>query len=87
MKLTHNEEIELESGKVVEVSITLNIIYDAHYGADADGNRGIPTRILDDYDFVCNSTLTNEEFAELTKKVEKQIQAWADDCCLISEER
>jgi hypothetical protein len=34
----------------VEVTLTARFSYDSHYGADADGNRGIGVWELEDYD-------------------------------------
>jgi len=77
VRINYLESFELETGRVVDVDIELIVIHDPSYGADADGNRGTSTRILDDYDYTCLEQLTNEERLQLDKIVlgfiEKQI--------------
>jgi hypothetical protein len=85
-KITFAKEFELESGREVEVEINLNLINDPNYGADADGNRGIYTRILDDYDFVCREELPGDQMRELDGLVLKHIDHLMSEMCLVSED-
>lgn len=71
--------VELESGKAFEIEVMATGVYDAHYGADADGNRGMGVWLFDDVEFTLPRTdeegepLTTEELTELTDKLDVEI--------------
>lgn len=74
MRIQYLETIELENGRMVSVDLELVIIYERDFGADADGNRGVACRILDDYDYTCSDDLTADEKKELDKAVKNLVE-------------
>lgn len=66
-------EIELSSGKLIVVHLEVDGIYDADFGADADGARAVGRWLVDShsYEFDTEDELTEEEESELVDKVEE----------------
>src|ERR1035441_8287552 len=75
-QITETLKIELNSGKAFEIEVTVTGVYDAHYGADADGNRGMGAWFLDDLEFELPEVdeegvyLTTDETIELEEKLD-----------------
>lgn len=72
-RVNKEKEIELSSGKLVTVQIEVEGTYDANYGADVDGNRGVGRWLIDSHSYEVGDTeeeLTSEEFDEIDEKVE-----------------
>ena len=69
------EEIELSSGKVVNLSITVTGVHESHYGADADGNRGVSKWFIDDWshEVECDDELNDDESVEAAEKAEELV--------------
>lgn len=58
--VTKMVEVELED-ETIEIELTVWAYYDANYGADADGNRGIGVWEVDDYDYEMPEDLNDGE--------------------------
>lgn len=73
--ITKECEVELSTGRTVAVSLEVEGIYDSHYGADADGNRGQGRWMVDShsYEVETEDELSEEETAELDEKVEELV--------------
>jgi hypothetical protein len=88
--VTKEFEIELDNGNVVNVSITVEGDYEANYGADADGNRGVGMWFISDhsYEILDDSELSDSETAELAEKVEEKVsdEDWDFDTAQDDEE-
>ena len=71
------EEIELSSGKTVTLEITVTGVYDARYGADADGNRGVGTWLIEDasYETHSDDDLDDDDKAEIESRVESIVDS------------
>lgn len=69
--LTKEQDIELSTGTTVAVEIEVFGIYDAQFGADADGNRGQGRWMIDSHGYSTDASLTQEEEEELDEKVEE----------------
>lgn len=68
--------LKLSTGKEIDVLIEWQSFADNNYGADADGNRGISTNIVEDYSFDFDKTeLTLQEINEIEQKCEN----WLDN--------
>ena len=70
------EEIELSSGKIVNISVSVSGIHEANYGADIDGNRGVSRWFIDDFEFEAScedGELDDAEQAEVAEKVEELV--------------
>lgn len=65
-------KVELETGKSFEVNVAVQA-YKENYGADADGNRGVMTWFVHDYEFAMPPDLTEEEVIETDEQVEDKI--------------
>lgn len=48
MRITRDIIVTLNNGKIVGSDVSLRLIHDSNYGADSDGNRGIPTTFIED---------------------------------------
>jgi hypothetical protein len=93
---TCSKEVEIEFGddgegccKTIDVTITVNGVYDPHAGADADGNRGHAEWFIDETS--CHfdpEGLTAKEIEEIKEKVEKIIEEsdWDFDSACEDEE-
>ena len=72
-------EYELDSGKEVHVYAEFTFIYDSNYGADADGNRGMPMSFAElDFIEIFNSDGINI-YDSMTGKELKKIEDEAED--------
>jgi len=69
MEVINGEEVEVE----YKVELDVRIVYDAQYGADADGNRGMPQTFIDDYKIVHVEDSLKREW-DL-----KKLPEWMDD--------
>ena len=70
------EEIELESGKVVDITVSVTGIHDAHYGADADGGRGVKRWFIVSlkHEVSCeDGELDEKDQAEVFEKIEELV--------------
>jgi hypothetical protein len=56
--------VELKSGKQVTAEVSITFSHDSNYGADADGNRGVPMDFTDDV-YVCDTLDKDDEGEEL----------------------
>ena len=68
-ELTRGLEVELSDGMPFNVEVTVLGAYDGNYGADADGNRGMPVWFIDDISF---KVPTHDEEGKLLTKEERQ---------------
>lgn len=68
-------EIELSTGRTIAVELEVVGLYDSHYGADADGNRGQGRWLIDSHGYSISDDfeLTEEEANELDEKVEELV--------------
>lgn len=66
-KVTKEITVTLKSGKKVTAEYTAVFYYDSNYGADADGNRGMPMWFLDDC-YPAAEIKTDDEGVELSKE-------------------
>ena len=57
----------------IEVEIEIDWIYEANYGADADGRRGMAMWLVDEVDWHC------ENEADLDAETKSEIQNAVDD--------
>lgn len=73
MKLYITKEFDLSNGRQVLAYIALNAVYEPNYGADADGNRGMPHRFIDSYDFEVKTELSDKESLELEALVQDYV--------------
>ena len=69
--VTKTVSIELESGEGLEIEVEAIAVYDPHYGADADGNRGVGTWFIDEINYHMPSDLKKEQENEVSDKIEK----------------
>lgn len=70
------EEVELPSGKVVNLTITVTGTHEANYGADADGNRGVSKWLIDSFTHEVTSDedeLDHEDHDQIAEKVEEMV--------------
>jgi hypothetical protein len=79
IKIKKELVIELPTNKLITLDVTLYIDHDAHYGADADGNRGVDAWFIDDIDYKLptqddyGDKLDDKEVVQLVKYIEKEI--------------
>lgn len=82
--------VTLPSGKKVTAEIESSWLYEANYGADADGNRGFPVNSLEDISFEQPIEDDSGTFLDLQERaqVEKLLEdvAYNDDWEEIAED-
>jgi hypothetical protein len=62
-----------------EVVVSAQLVHDSHYGADADGNRGVPMDFIEDVTVESVAATDDEPISDDDKKeVEKLAEAKAD---------
>jgi hypothetical protein len=74
-----SKEFEIEvNGRTVNVNVTVEGYFEADYGADADGNRGVGMWFLDGHSYEADEELTGEEKTQVDEKVEELVndEAW-----------
>lgn len=86
MRIKETIDVELDSGKVIPIEIEYHIIHCPNYGADADGNRGVATRILDEFDFLLPDGLEKDEIIQINKQIDDYIKSIMSELSLVSED-
>lgn len=88
INFTHDDEDKSGNDVSFEIEAIFSVEYDSDYGADADGNRGIPVhfvtlesfKILDAKNLKNDLTKTIEtEDPELFKEIEDECEAKQDE--------
>lgn len=71
--ITKEREVDLSTGKTVTVHLEIEGIYDSHFGADADGNRGVGRWLVEghSYEIETEDDLSDDETSELDGLVEE----------------
>lgn len=66
-------EIEMSDETLINVTVTVTGIHEPDYGADADGNRGIDTWIVDSFNYDADDEVSDELRSELDSRVEELV--------------
>jgi hypothetical protein len=68
-------EIDLDNGTIVTVELEIEGTFDANYGADADGNRGVGRWLVESHSYEVSSEdeLSDDEESEVKEKVEELV--------------
>lgn len=73
MKMKRDIIVTLQNGKIVGSEVSLKIVHDSNYGADADGNRGIPTTFIEDVYFATPKFTLDGELLDVQEMEEAEL--------------